>query len=466
MIIDDTIAAVSTPPGKGGVAMIRISGRDAAAVADRVFRPRTGDGQAPLSSLTPRRAVWGDILSVEPDGSAVVIDDGVAIYYRAPHSYTGEDTVELCCHGGVLMTQTVLESVLCAGARMAGPGEFTRRAFVSGRMGLSEAEALASLLDAQTYGQLKLSRAGMGGRLGREVDELYVTLRTLVSDIYARVDFPDEDLSGLTRGQLREGVAGVGARCRALLATYRTGHAVGEGIRTVLCGAVNSGKSSLYNALLGREAAIVTDVAGTTRDVLEDTVSVGGVTLRLCDTAGLRGEAAVTDAVERIGIDRTRERIASAELVVALFDGSREGGAEDAELSRLLEGSISPVIKLVTKSDLPRAAGAFVPEGAICISTRTGAGLDDFAARVRGLFIDGSLNMSEDAIVANARQYAALRGAEESVGASLAALDAGLPEDVACSDLESAMSALAEVDGRAVTVDIVNDIFARFCVGK
>ena len=463
MIIDDTIAAVSTPPGKGGVAMIRISGCDAAAVADRVFRPRTGDGQAKLSSLPPRRAVWGDILSVEPDGSTAVIDDGVAIYYRAPHSYTGEDTVELCCHGGVLMTQTVLESVLCAGARMAGPGEFTRRAFVSGRMGLSEAEALASLLDAQTYGQLKLSRAGMGGRLGREVDDLYVTLRTLVSDIYARVDFPDEDLSGLTRGQLREGIAGVGERCRALLATYRTGHAVGEGIRTVLCGAVNSGKSSLYNALLGREAAIVTDVAGTTRDVLEDTVSVGGVTLRLCDTAGLR-EA--SDEVERIGIDRARERIASAELVVALFDGSREGSAEDAELSRLLEGIISPAIKLVTKSDLPRAAGAFVPEEAICISARTGAGLDELAARVRELFIDGSLNMSEDAIVANARQYAALRGAEESVGASLAALDSGLPEDVACSDLESAMSALAEIDGRAVTVDIVNDIFARFCVGK
>lgn len=463
MIIDDTIAAISTPPGKGGVAMIRISGRDAAAVADRVFRPRLGDGHASLSTLPPRRAIWGDILSVEADGSAAVIDDGVAIYYRAPHSYTGEDTVELCCHGGVLVTQTVLESVLCAGARMATPGEFTRRAFVGGRMGLSEAEALASLLDAQTYGQLKLSRAGMGGRLGRAVDELYVTLRTLVSDIYARVDFPDEELAGLTRGQLREGIADVGARCRTLLATYRTGHAVSEGIRTVLCGAVNSGKSSLYNALLGREAAIVTDVAGTTRDVLEDTVSVGGVTLRLCDTAGLR-EA--SDEVERIGIDRARERIASAELVVALFDGTRKASAEDAELSRLLEGVNAPVIKLLTKSDLPRTEGAFVPEGAICISAHTGAGLDRLAERVRGAFIDGSLNMSEDAIVANARQYAALRGAEESVNASLAALDAGLPEDVACSDLEAAMAALAEIDGRAVTVDIVNDIFARFCVGK
>lgn len=461
MISDDTIAAISTPPGKGGVAMIRISGRDAADVADRVFRPRL-DGK-PLSALQPRRAVWGDILAVEPDGRETVIDDGVAIFYRAPHSYTGEDTVELCCHGGVLMTQTVLESVLCAGARMAGPGEFTRRAFVGGRMGLSEAEALASLLDAKTFDQLKLSRAGMGGRLGHEVDGLYVALRTLVSDIYARVDFPDEDLSGLTREQLREGIDGALRRISALLSTYRTGHAVAEGISTVLCGAVNSGKSSLYNALLGREAAIVTNVAGTTRDILEDTVSVGGVTLRLCDTAGLR-EA--DDAVERIGIDRARERIAASELVVALFDGSRATTDDDRQLRAELGGIISPVIMLVTKSDLPRDPDfEMIPE-AICVSARTGEGLDLLARRIRELFIDGSLNMSEDAIIANARQFASLRSAAEAVRSSLAALDAGLPEDIACSDLEGAMSALAEIDGRAVTVDIVNDIFSRFCVGK
>lgn len=459
MIIDDTIAAISTPPGKGGVAMIRISGRDAAAVADRVFRPR-GDR---LSAREARRAVWGEIVATEPDGSETVIDDGVAVLYRAPHSYTGEDTVELCCHGGVLMTQTVLETVLCAGARMAEPGEFTRRAFVGGRMGLSEAEALAALLDAQTHSQLRLSRAGMGGRLGREVGELYARLRTYVSDIYARVDFPDEDLAGMTRTELREGVADVGRRISALLETYRTGHAISEGIRTVLCGAVNSGKSSLYNALVGREAAIVTDVAGTTRDLLEDTVSVGGVTLRLCDTAGLRDS---DDAVERIGIKRARERVADAELVIALFDVSRPGGEDERELCRLLESVISPVIILAAKSDLPRHERAICPEGAICVSTRTGEGLDVLAARVRELFLDGSLSLTDDAIVSNARQYAALRGAAESVAASLGAFDAGLPEDICGSDLEAAMAALGEIDGREVTIDIVNDIFSRFCVGK
>ncbi len=459
MILDDTIAAVSTPPGKGGVAMIRISGRDAVTVADRVFRPRG----AALSAREPRRAVWGEIIATEADGSETVIDDGVAVFYRAPHSYTGEDTVELCCHGGVLMTQTVLEAVLCAGARMAGPGEFTRRAFVGGRLGLSEAEALASLLDAQTYSQLKLSRAGMGGRLGRDVEALYAELRSYVSDVYARVDFPDEDLAGLTREQLREGIDGVGHRLERLLATYRTGHAVGEGIRTVLCGAVNSGKSSLYNALLGREAAIVTDVAGTTRDLLEDTVSVGGVTLRLCDTAGLRHS---DDEVERIGIERARARIAEAELVLALFDTSRPSGEEERELCRLLEGIISPVIILATKCDLPRCEGAVCPRGAIPISARTGEGLEALAARVGELFLDGSLSLTQDAIVANARQYAALRGASEAVTEALTALDAGLPEDIFGSRLEAAMAALGEVDGREVTLDIVNDIFSRFCVGK
>lgn len=461
MVLNDTIAAISTPPGKGGVAMIRVSGQDAAAVADRVFRPHgTADW---LSALPPRRAVYGDILSREPDGDTAVIDDGIAVYYRAPHSYTGEDTIEICCHGGVLMTQTVLEAVLCAGARMAEPGEFTRRAFVGGRMGLSEAEALASLLDARTHEQLVLSRSGMGGRLGREVTDLYTRLRTLVSDIYARVDFPDEDLAGLTRDQLEQGVDGISRDISALLATYRTGHAVSEGISTVLCGAVNSGKSSLYNALVGSEAAIVTDVAGTTRDILEQTVSVGGVTLRLCDTAGLRES---DDTVEQIGISRAREKIAGAELVIALFDTSRPACDEDRGLADMLDGIISPVIKLETKCDLPRHPDAVSIPGALRISARTGEGLDELSRRINGLFIDGSLNMSQDAIVATARQYAALHGAAGAVRSSLGALRAGLPEDVCCSDLEVAMAALAEIDGRAVTVDIVNDIFSRFCVGK
>ncbi|MBQ9080940.1 MAG: tRNA uridine-5-carboxymethylaminomethyl(34) synthesis GTPase MnmE [Clostridia bacterium] len=460
MNLNDTIAAISTPPGKGGVALIRISGDEALSIADRTFRPRSGKR---LSDLAARTAIYGDILTKEPDGSLVRIDDGIATVFRAPASYTGEDTVEICCHGGALITREVLSAVLAAGARQADAGEFTRRAHISGRLGLSAAEALATLLDAKTHEQLKLSRSGLDGALSRKTSELYSELRRLVSDVYARVDFPEEDLAGLSRDELTEGVRQVEAELRHLMSTYRTGHAISEGISTVLCGATNSGKSSLYNALLGKDAAIVTDIAGTTRDILEDTVSFGGVTLRLCDTAGLRESE---DTVERIGIERAREKVESAELVIALFDTSRELTEQDTALLGYLDGLISPVIILETKSDLPARASLPGKYSAIRVSTKTGEGLEALAARINSLFIDGNINISTDAVAATARQYAALSRAADAVSGALAALDAGLPEDIAGSDIELAMSALAEIDGREVTADIVSEIFSRFCVGK
>ena len=296
MNLNDTIAAISTPPGKGGVALIRISGDEALVVADKMFRPKSGKKLAEIKSRT---AVYGDIMAYEPDGELVRIDDGIATVFRAPASYTGEDTVEICCHGGVLITREVLSAVLAAGARMAEPGEYTRRAHISGRLGLSEAEALATLLDAKTHEQLKLSRSGMDGALSRKTDELYLELRRLVSDVYARVDFPEEDLAGLTREQFCEAVAAVGDELERLMRTYRTGHAITEGISTVLCGETNSGKSSLYNAILGKNAAIVTDIAGTTRDILEEVVSFGGVMGGAIFTLADLAFAALTNDRER-----------------------------------------------------------------------------------------------------------------------------------------------------------------------
>lgn len=460
MNLNDTIAAISTPPGKGGVAIIRISGDDATAIAQRIFAPASGKA---LSDIPPRRAVYGSILARDEKGKSTIIDTGIATHFAAPASFTGEDTVEICCHGGTLITREVLSAALVAGARLAEAGEFTRRAHINGKMGLSEAEALATLLDAKTQGQLTLSRSGLDGALSRKTEQLYAQLRRLVSDIYARVDFPEEDLAGLSREQLEDGVRALSDELTHLMSTYRTGHAINEGISTVLCGAANSGKSSLYNALVGRDAAIVTDIAGTTRDILEDTVSFGGVTLRLCDTAGLRDSS---DTVERIGIDRAREKIESAELVLALFDCSREYTMEDARLLSYLEGLISPVIFIETKSDLTAESVLPGKYNAISLSTKTGEGLDELAKRINTLFIDGNIDISTDAVAATARQYAALRRAADGVEASLAALDSGLPEDVCCADLERAMSALGEIDGRQVTIDIVSEIFSRFCVGK
>lgn len=461
MDIGDTIAAVSTPRGKGGVALLRVSGGDAAAIADRIFKPAGGRR---FSSLPPRTAVYGDIYSREPDGSCRKIDDGIAVFYKAPSSFTGEDTAEICCHGGTLITQTVLEALLCAGARAAEAGEFTRRAFINGRLGLSEAEALASLLEAKTHNQLILSRAGLDGALAGAAREIYAELRRLVSDIYARVDFPDEDLAGLTRAELEAGVLAVGGRLRSLAATYRTGRAVAEGVACVICGRTNSGKSSLYNAIVGSDDAIVTDVEGTTRDLLESTVSFGGVTLRLCDTAGLRRSE---DRVECIGIERARRRIDEAELILALFDGSRPADDEDRALLGLISSRAAPAVAVITKSDLPRVLE--LPLGAlpsVCISTLTGEGMETLAAVIAKMFIDGNIDLSADPVAVTARQYASLTRAADSAENSLGALRSGLPEDICCSDLELAMSALADIDGREVSADIVSEIFSRFCVGK
>ena len=310
MKVNDTIAAVSTPRGKGGIAVIRISGADPAAVLAKIFLPR---GRSPVEN--PRRACFGNICM--PAGE--VIDEGLVTYFAAPASFTGEDVAEISCHGGVLLTEAVLGAAFAAGARPAQAGEFTARAMMNGKMGLSSAEALGALLEAGTKGQLALARGGMEGKLADATREIYERLSAILSDIYAKVDFPDEDLNSMSATELRAALAQVKEKTEALAATWQCGRAVSEGIETVICGPVNAGKSSLYNAIVGYDAAIVTDIAGTTRDIISETVSLGNVTLRLSDTAGLRDTA---DAVEQIGVARADAAIDRAELVLAVLDGS------------------------------------------------------------------------------------------------------------------------------------------------
>lgn len=466
MNINDTIAAISTPHGKGGVAVIRISGADAMAVAERVFLPKSGKM---LRELAPNMTVYGDIM-MPAAGSvpATVIDDGMAVCFHAPRSFTGEDTVEISCHGGILITGQVLGAVLGAGARQAEAGEFTRRAFVNGKLTLSEAEALGALLEAQTQGQLLISRGGMSGILSGELKVLYDRLCGIVTSVYAKIDFPDEDLAELSTEEILRQLEEIHAKLDRLCATYGTGRAVCEGIRTVLCGRTNAGKSSLYNQLVGRDAAIVTDIAGTTRDLLEETVTVGHVMLRLCDTAGLRES---DDPVERIGIARAKKQLDAAELVLAVFDRSVPLTEEDTSLLERLRTLTVPVLILLNKCDLDAAWDAAALEGfptdnMLTVSGSEGVGMDALRERIEALFLDGTLDLRSDAIVANARQYAALCRAMEHVANALTAARAAFSEDVSCVDLELAMAALAEVDGRAVTEDIVSQIFSHFCVGK
>ena len=456
----DTIAAIGTPYGKGGVAMIRISGADACRVGEAIFAPASGKR---LGEIPHGRMVYGEIRT--PDGAA--LDDGMAVYFRAPHSFTGEDTVELTCHGGVRITAKILQAALSAGARAAEAGEFTRRAYIGGKMRLSEAEALGLLLEAKSDSQLILARNGMRGGLADRIDALYVTLRSVLSSVWAAIDFPEEDLAEMSREQMRMQITQVLDGIRALSATYGTGRAITEGVATVLCGRTNAGKSSVYNRIVGYDAAIVTDVEGTTRDVLRETAVMGKTLLRLSDTAGLR---VTEDTVESIGIERTREEMRQAGLILAVFDASRPLTEEDRMLVQELERLSVPVIALLNKTDLDPAEDMreiqerFV--NTVAVSATDGRGFDRLAEQIDRLFIDGTIDVQTDAVITGARQYASLTLAQEALTATLADLSAELPLDLCCVGLEGALTALGEVDGRELGEEIVSEIFSRFCVGK
>ena len=449
---DTTVAAVSTPRGKGGVAMIRITGPEARAVLSRVFRPKSG--RPPEA----RQAVYGSFFD---DGG--VFDDGVAVFYAAPASYTGEDTAELCCHGGLLVTERLLSAVLAAGAQPARPGEFSKRAFLNGKLTLTEAEAVAGIIDAVSAKRLEIGVRQAGGSLSRRIDGLYRRLVTLAASMRAYIDYPDEDLADLTPREAAAELSAVRAELDALADSHRYGRAVSEGVRTVLVGRTNTGKSSLLNLLLGFERALVSDEAGTTRDVVSETAVVGGIPLRLADTAGLRAGAG---AVERAGIGKSLEQLERAELVLAVFDLSQPLTAEDYGLADRIRalGKAGSTVAVFNKRDL--APGAVPPvlfDRQVCISARTGEGKDALEQAVGALY--GGLEPDMDAVITSARQAAALRRASAALGEAKEALCGGA-QDAAGTELDAAIAALGETDGRSVSEAVVDEIFSRFCVGK
>lgn len=465
MHVFDTIAAISTPYGKGGVAMIRVSGRDALAVADIIFKSASGKK---LSELSVAKAYYGEILSPIENGKS--IDDGIAVYFRAPHSFTGEDTVEISCHGGILITQKVLSAVLSAGARMADAGEFTRRAYVLGKIRLNEAEALGNLLEAKNEGQLSLARNGMRGKLTSKMEEIYHLLRSVLTGIYANIDFPDEDLAEMSRDEMLEVLKNALVQIKRLADTYKTGSAVSEGIPTVICGRTNAGKSSVYNRIVGYDAAIVTDIEGTTRDVLRETAMLGKVTLLLCDTAGIRN---TDDKVENIGIERSIKEIDGAGLILAVFDGSKAPADEDKELVQKILDSKAPSVALVNKTDILSNGinGELVKllsdfEHKVEISAVTGEGFECLSSTVESMFIDGTLDFDNDAIITGVRQYTAISKAAELLSNAVYDIERGVSLDACCVEVECAMSALGELDGREIGEEIVHEIFSHFCVGK
>ena len=464
----DTIAAVSTPRGKGGVALIRISGPAAGEICEKIFFP--AGKTSPVSS--PRTAVFGTVRYPENSPRAnEKADDGICVFYKGPHSFTGEDTAEICCHGGVLVTRDVLGAAFAAGARQAEAGEFTRRAFAAGKISLPEAESLGLLLDAGTDEQLKLSRSGLSGTLNAECESLRNEITFLLADLYARIDFPEEDLGSLDENEFRDRLSALHGRAGRLAETYKTGRAVAAGIDTVICGRTNVGKSSLYNLMTGAEDAIVTDVAGTTRDVLTAVVSFGGVTLRLSDTAGIRRS---DETVEKIGIERARRRAETAELKLFLIESDSVPDEEETGFAETLLASSGVCVAVLTKSD----AGEPTPEAAalaakfpVCqkISSLTGEGIDGLARTVSELFTDASCDIRSDPVISTARQYEAVERCLSSLSDAKSAAEAGFTSDVVSVCLEDAARALSDLDGRghgAVSADVIERIFSVFCVGK
>ena len=459
MNFNDTIAALSTPIGKGGVAVIRICGDEAISVAEKVFFPKSGKK---LSELKPNFMTYGEI---KADGETV--DDGLADVFRAPRSFTGEDTVEINCHGGILVSRKVLYACFSAGARQAYAGEFTRRAFVSGKMGLTQAEALSSLLEARNDEQLRLSRNNLSGKIKEKCDGIYDRLAGVLANIYAKVDFPDEDLASMTQDEAEKALSVLHAEIKKLSATYKTGHAVMEGVRTVICGKPNVGKSSLYNRLVGRDAAIVTDREGTTRDLLFETVTLGRVTLRLCDTAGIRK---TEDEVEKIGVERAKRELEKAELVLAVFDGSVRIDEKDLEIIDDIKVIKAAKVAVINKYEEDSMIDESIIKDnfdrIVRLSAKENRNIEELVKTVGEIYINEEIDTANDAVIINARQNAALEKAAKHIESSLEALRAGFSADVAGVDVELAMSELSEMDGREVNEDIVSEIFSHFCVGK
>lgn len=458
----ETIAAVSTPFGRGGVALLRVSGDNACEICNKVFS--AFDGKK-ISEHSPRYAVYGEIVAEN-----TVIDDGIATYFKAPASYTGEDTVEICCHGGIKLAQTVLEALFAAGAEPAEAGEFTKRAFLNGKLTLSRAEAVMNLIDADTTEQVKLASSHRKGVLADCADLICKELVALISSAYAYIDYPDEDLTDVPVETMKLRLSEIEKKLWELENSYKIGRAVSEGIKTAIVGKPNAGKSSLLNSLLGEKRAIVTDIAGTTRDVIEESVSLGKIMLRLCDTAGIRE---TEDQIEKIGVELALDKIRDAELIFAVFDVSKPLDEEDKILIKYIkeQAGNKKIIAVKNKTDLGECKetsevldNSF--DLSVPLSAKENVGTDELKELCEKLYIGGEINYETTAIIANSRQYAAVKRAKEAVERALTALENGFTQDIAGMDIEQALAAVGELDSRTVGEEVVNQIFSKFCVGK
>ena len=453
----ETIAAISTPAGEGGIGVIRLSGPEAIPIARRLFRRADG---TPLTTPEPFKLHYGHIR--RPD-TGEAVDEVLISVMPAPRSYTREDVAEISAHGGPAPLRAILTLIIAEGARLAAPGEFTQRAFLNGRIDLTQVEAVLDTIRARTDAGLRAAQTVLEGELGRRVRALRERLVELLSSLEAAIDYADDDLTFLTPEQIRATITECRAEVGELISSHVRGKLLREGAGTAIIGRPNTGKSSLLNALLGEARAIVTPVPGTTRDVIEEQIDLAGVPLRLIDTAGIRH---TEDAVERIGVERSRASLERADLVLLVLDRSQPLQGEDRELLALV--GERPAIVILNKADLPAAIShddISLDAPVVVLSAATGAGLPELEAAMRDLLL-GPAVQSESPALANLRQREAAERAAAALEQAAFSADAGASEELLAVDLMAAAAALGEITGEDLREDVIQSLFARFCVGK
>lgn len=456
----ETIAAISTALGEAGIAVIRVSGSDAIPIVDRVFR-----GKVKLTEVETHTIRYGSI--VDPD-SGTKIDEVLVTVMRAPRTFTREDVVEVSCHGGAIPVQKTLEAILDAGAKLAEPGEFTKRAFLNGRIDLSQAEAVMDLIRAKTDRAAKIASEQSDGKLSRLIRQLRHEIVETLAHLAVNVDYPEYDADEMTSNLLTNKCQYIIQEIERLLQTAAQGKILREGIATAIIGRPNVGKSSLMNALTQENKAIVTDIPGTTRDVIEEYINLRGIPLRLLDTAGIRE---TEDVVERIGVERSEQALRGADLLLLLLNNYEGLQPDDYRLLELTERHKSVIV--INKMDLPSnldisSVESRVPSGTpiIQMSVQKEEGIDQLEEAIANLFFEGKLELTESTYVSNARHIHLLKSAKKSVQDVLQGLELDVPLDMVEIDLKNAWQSLGEVIGEAVAEDLIDQIFSQFCLGK
>jgi len=459
MKVVDTIAAIATASGNSGIGIIRVSGDEAIEIVDKIFKSVNSDKK--LVNVKSHTINYGHIVDNDK-----VIDEVLVSVMNGPHSYTGEDVVEINCHGGMIVIRKILEIVLKNGARTAEPGEFTKRAFLNGRMDLSQAEAVMDVINAKNEFALSSSIEQLNGRVSEKIKSLREKIIYNIAFIESALDDPEHiSIDGYSE-KLSKILEEVNGELSRLINNFDNGRIVKEGVKTVILGKPNAGKSSLLNLLLGEERAIVTDIEGTTRDTLEESINLNGVFLNLIDTAGIRDSE---DVVEQIGVNKAKELAEKSDLVIFVADASKELDENDKEIINLIKDK--QVIVLLNKSDLgtiinKKNISEFDNKPVITFSAKTGDGLDELENKIRDLFYEGKVKYNDELYITNARQKESLINAKNSIEEVIKSVENDMPEDFYSIDLMDAYTYLGQIIGESVEDDLVNEIFSKFCMGK